>query len=152
VKNLRIPKHVLKVIDHYNECFLKADRCLHCNDCIAFALLLSEHLNLWLPPPGVPYIVGGTGQWIFVKFLVSSISADYLPCKYGRALSRQDVKRFAWALLRLPLQARQRIRSALMAHDEFHGDAEMILRDSVKVFRVSDRDRLKRRVLGVNYD
>ncbi len=144
---MRIPKHVLEVLNHYNECYSKANRCLHCGDCIAFALLISEHLNLWLPPPGVPYIVGDTGQWLFVKFLASTISAEYLPCRYDRALPRDKVKKFARALLRLPLQVRQHIRSSLIAHDEFHGDAERSLRDSVQVFRVSDRERLKRRIL-----
>jgi NADH dehydrogenase/NADH:ubiquinone oxidoreductase subunit G len=41
---MKIHKHVLQVIDHYIECWAE-NRCLHCGDCVAFALLFSEHLG-----------------------------------------------------------------------------------------------------------
>ena len=112
-----IPKKVLSVIKHYNECFAEKNRCLHCGDCVAFALIYSEILNLRLPPRGQPYAVGPGYAWNFVKFLGSTISREYLPC--DRALPYERVKSFAWALLRLSIPTRRRIRNHLLAHCEF---------------------------------
>jgi hypothetical protein len=114
---LKVPKKVWAVLDHYNECFVQRNRCLHCNDCIAFALIYSEALNVKLPPRGVPYMVAPGHAWNFVKFLGSTISREYLPC--DRALPYEQVRSFAWSLLRLPMEARQHIRAVIFTHTEF---------------------------------
>jgi hypothetical protein len=95
--------------------------CIHCCDCIAYALIASEELKLELPR-GAPYmVVEPSHHWAFVKFLGSTISRDYLPC--GRALCYEDVKDFAWSLPRLPVEVRRQLRSTLAAHTEFKARA-----------------------------
>jgi len=143
----KIPKHVIDIIQHYRECWEKANRCIHCGDCIAFALAFSENSELWLPPRGVPYSYGDTGEHSFVKFLSSTISSAYLPCNYGRALSKKRIDRFAKALLRLPLEARKSIRSVtFLAHAEFH--EKDISKSSLSV-PTANRAKLKKKILGL---
>jgi len=131
-KRVKIPKKVLDVIAHYNQCFAERGRCLHCNDCIAFALINSESLKLRLPPRGVPYSVGLGHAWNFVKFLASTISKEYLPCE--RALPYKRIKSFAWALLRLSITERRHVRSCLITHAEF---LEPTYTDGVRVYVMS---------------
>jgi len=126
------PKIVLDVIKHFGECYVAHDRCLHCNDCIAFALIYSETMQVRMPPPGVPYSVGLGHEWNFVKFLGSTIAKEYLPCPH--ALSYEKVKRFAWSLLRLSRGERARLRECLLCHSEFK---EPAYSDSVEVFVMS---------------
>ena len=115
-----IPKHVSKVLEHYNGCFAKRDRCIHCGDCIAFALIYSEALQLRLPPRGVPYMLQPGHAWNFVKFLTTSISRPYLRC--DRALPANKIRKFALSLLRLPFKARSQIRRQLFCHSEFKSE------------------------------
>jgi hypothetical protein len=110
-----LPKKVVKVVEHYNNCFAKD--CMHCIDCIAFALIYSEALNLKIPCNFTPYVIGPGHAWNFVKFLGSSISREYLPC--DRALPYKQVKDFAFSLLRLPIETRKLARFSLIAHTEF---------------------------------
>ena len=119
------------MVNHYNECYAQRDRCLHCNDCIAFALIYSEALKLRLPPRGVPYAVEHGHAWNFVKFLGSTISREYLPCE--RALPYAKVRDFAWALLRLPLDARAWLRGCLICHCEL---ASRSYQHGIRVFRM----------------
>ena len=115
-EKLKIPQIVSDVIKHYNECYAK--HCIHCLDCIAFACIYSEILNLQLPRGGTPYVVkGDSHEWNFVKFLKSTITKEYLPCE--RALSEKKIQEFAWALLRIPPEHRKIIRRSLICHSEF---------------------------------
>ena len=129
---MKIPEKIRVVLNYYGECFAKRDRCLHCNDCIAFALIYSETLALRLPPKGVPYVVKPGHAWNFVKFLCSTISREYLPC--DRALPYEQIKSFAWSLLRLPLKVRAEIRSHMICHSEFTSSKYS---DGVLVFRMA---------------
>jgi len=119
-EKLRIPQIVSDVIKHYNECYAegKIERCMHCLDCIAFACIYSEILNLQLPRGGVPYAIkGDSHEWNFIKFLKSTITKEYLPCE--RALSEKEIQEFALALLRIPPEHRRFIRASLICHSEF---------------------------------
>jgi hypothetical protein len=116
-ERVTIPQKIIRVLKHYSECYVKRARCLHCNDCIAYALISSEALNVELPSRGVPYSVSQGHAWNFVKFLGSTIAKEYLPC--DRALAYETVKDFAFALLRLPVEARRHLRCSLLAHAEF---------------------------------
>jgi len=134
----KIPKMVHKVIKHYNRCYMEENRCIHCPDCIAFAIIFSEILELRMPPKGIPYAVPGTSYyWIFTKFLGSSISKEYIPCE--RALEYEEVKKFAWALLRLPVDLRGDLRKSLICHSEFKSTCYT---DHIKVFRMK-RERFE---------
>jgi len=115
--DFKIPKIVKRVIDHYNDCFVKRD-CIHCPDCIAFAMIFSEILEMRLPPQGVPYVIPGDSHyWNFIKFLLSTITKEYLPC--DRALDYETIKKFALALLRVPIDLRGSLRKRLICHAEF---------------------------------
>jgi len=116
VIEVQVSKKILRVIEHYNECFAERERCLHCNDCIAYALIVSEALELKLPR-GQPYSIGQGHAWNFIKFLGSTISREYLPC--DRALSYEQIKDFAKSLLHLPLETRRQLRGCLICHVEF---------------------------------
>jgi len=134
VDKARIPKAITSILKYYNECFVKRGRCMHCGDCIAFALIYSEALQLRLPPRGVPYMLQPGHAWNFVKFLTSSISRPYLRC--DRALPANKIKKFALSLLRLPFKTRSQIRGFLFCHAEFEFDEYA---PGILVFRMSPR-------------
>ena len=147
----KIPKFLTEIITHYRNCWVKANRCIHCGDCIAFALAFSEHLELWYPPGGVSYLSGMSGEHSFIKFLEVTISSDYLPCKYNRALSQGKITRFAAALLRQPVKIRKGIRSLpFLAHSEFM--QEDITISTMEVFRIRDPQKLRQKALGLKHE
>ena len=95
----------------------------------------------------MPYLTGEGGEWAFIKFLQSTISAEYLPCKYERALPVIKINRFAKALLRLPLKTRKAIRTLrYLAHNEFQHDS--FTPSNVNLLGGSNLERLRRRTLG----
>ncbi len=118
-------KKAFKYIRHFDQCFAKENRCLHCLDCIAFALLYAEDNNLTEPSAPVEYIIEGDNKfWIFKKFLLSTIVNDpnyqYLPCK--RALSYDKVSELADLLLKLTKKQKKALRQTLLCHAEFKAD------------------------------
>jgi len=115
-REYRIPRLVIDVLEHYNICY--ARDCFHCLDCLALALIYSELEDLYLPPKTPPNAIKpDSPAWIFVKFLTSSISRRYLRCK--RALGWGTIERFAWSLLEIPPEVRQKLRDSLLCHQEF---------------------------------
>ncbi len=144
----KIPKYIQKILVHYRQCWPKTDmRCLHCGNCIAFVLAISEELKLWLPRGGVPSYLGATGETSFIKFLGSTISSEYLPCRYNRALSLKRIDSFSMGLLRLPIETRRWIRSlTYLGHSEFkHGNTFV---SSITAL-VANPKKLRDKVLGI---
>lgn len=99
--------------------------CIHCLDCIAFALLYAERNNLNEPPPSENYVIEWGGKFgLFKKFLLSTIANDpyhkYLPCK--NALSYNEVHELADSLLKLTKKQKQEVRKTLLCHIEFKVD------------------------------
>jgi len=114
-------KKMLKYISHFDECFVKENRCIHCLDCVAFALLYAEENNLTEPSSPVEYIIEGTSKfWNFKKFLLSTIAEEYLPCKM--ALTYEEVWELADLLLRLTNKQKRVLRRNLLCHTEFKAD------------------------------
>lgn len=118
-------KKIVKYINHFNKCFAKENRCLHCLDCIAFALLYAEDNNLTEPSAPVEYMIEGDNKfWNFKKFLLSTIVNDpyhqYLPCK--NALTYDEVWELADLLLKLAKKQKKTLRRNLLCHTEFKAD------------------------------
>jgi|GEM_PF-3760369 len=118
-------KKILEYLRHFDQCFTKKKRCIHCLDCIAFALLYAEDNNLTEPSAPVEHLITGNNKfWLFKKFLLSTIvnepNYQYLPCE--RALSYNQVSELADLLLKLTKEQKKALRQKLLCHAEFKAD------------------------------
>jgi len=112
MENIKKPKYIQKIEKHLFDCYNK-HHCIHCFDCIAFALLYAEdnliHVKKY-PNPLPDKLI------YFSKYLYSAINRDYLPCKY--ALTGKQVKIYKDWLSRLSIEEKRKYRSMLLCHSE----------------------------------
>ena len=109
---MSIPKYISRVHNHFFECFTEHNRCIHCFDCIAFAIIFSQKEQL-----SNPKYIDSYAEIMFYKFLKSTIKKVCLRC--GRGISFDQVKRYAEWILSLSSEDRDKLRKMIYAHAEF---------------------------------
>jgi len=110
---VKVPKYVREVLDRLTRCFEERD-CLHCSDCVAFALMYLDATGVRLRRGDIFHSREGV---VFVKFLVSTMSREYMPCE--RCPDENAVEKFAEGLLRLDDEAREEVMEMFPHHSEF---------------------------------
>ncbi len=113
-KDLRLPKFVIRILKKLENCFKNRNRCIHCHDCIAFALIYAEENQI---DNSVTH--NDPRVWkenLFTKFLRTTINKRYLTCA---VITDSEMDRFSKYLSALSVEDKGKFRRYTKAHTEF---------------------------------
>ena len=136
---MKIPKYVEKIHDYFDECYLNQKRCIHCYDCISFALIFAQKEKSYLPPQGVIFSTADGNENTFIKFLCSTITKEYLRC--NRGITYKIAYKYSKWLLRLSKEDKEQFRKNCLCHTELQEDL-CIYENSLKIYKRKVKEKI----------